>query len=328
MSERNLHTVQVPLSALESFLAAAEAESWSGASAAFSRRGVKLNRFAIQRQVEALEDYLGVRLFKRTKRSIHLNPAGIYYVPEATSLVNKAASARHTVQLVSPPLWDKLPLGYAPSPTVEFRELAIDHFETDYKTVSVISNDLSADACKKEVAAGRLLVALLPDPLHLPEDLAFEPLIEYPICCVVSGKDQRFAKVANIAVTGLAKERWLLLNRKEFAQYEEHVRKMLSPYFSPIFASDEYDGHETMLSGVYHKQGVALLLSTVASLSAHLKIHVKVLPFDPPFAQIKVGAVFRSPPLAIVQDFLVAAKRAIRSIPRSNGLTPMQGRVI
>jgi DNA-binding transcriptional LysR family regulator len=328
VSERNLHSFHVPLSALECFVETAAAESWSGAAVNFTVRNVNLDRHAVRRQVGALEGYLDVKLFRRTKHSIHLTPAGEYYLPEAQSILDAAASARHNVQLINPPKWEKLALGYAPSPTVEFREPAIDRFERTHKRISIVSSDLSADACKKEVAAGRLLVALLPQPLRLPPGLAFKRLIDYPICCVVSARDERFATLKCISVSQVGKERWLLLNRKEFTQYEEHVRNMLSLHFTPLFAPNEYDGSESMLSGAYHKHGLALLLSTVSSLSEHLKISVNVLPFDPPLARIEVGAVFREPPLKIVQDCLDAARSSVRSISLVNGVTPLEGRVL
>jgi hypothetical protein len=71
-----------------------------------------------------------------------------------------------------------------------------------------------------------------------------------------------------------------------------------------------------------------LLLSTVRALSEHLNIGVKVLPFDPPLAIIAVGPIFREPALRIVQDFLDGTKNALRTIPRTNGLTPLQGKIL
>lgn len=67
---------------MRTFLAAAEASSFSAAAA---RRG--LSPQLASKQVRALEDRLGVRLFDRTTRSVRLTEAGAAYRARAAALV-------------------------------------------------------------------------------------------------------------------------------------------------------------------------------------------------------------------------------------------------
>ena len=228
------------------------------------------------------------------------------------------------MHLMQPSKTTKLHIGYAPSPTEEFRESAIDLFEKQNNPMRVVPHDLSADACRKEIMADRLGVALLPQPLRLADGIEFEPLIDYPICCIVGAKHPRLACRSAITVMELESEPFLLLSRKEFNQYYEHVYNLLSPHFAPIFCENEYDGYATLLSGVRHLNGVALLLFPVSSMSDR----VKVIPFDPPLARIPVGALFMSPPLETTQKFLKATKDALKALPSSDDLTRLKGRLL
>ena len=48
---------------------------------------------ALSRQIRALEDEMGVRLFERDRRSVALTPAGAVFLEEARSVIEHVARA-------------------------------------------------------------------------------------------------------------------------------------------------------------------------------------------------------------------------------------------
>ncbi|MDX1401827.1 MAG: LysR family transcriptional regulator, partial [Kiloniellales bacterium] len=82
------------LSALLAFDAAARHGSFTKAA-----EELRLSQGAVSRQVQALEDRLGLRLFERQRQRVHLTAAGISYAEEVHPLLERLAAA--TVRAMS-----------------------------------------------------------------------------------------------------------------------------------------------------------------------------------------------------------------------------------
>lgn len=61
-----------------------------------------LTQPALSQQIKALEDYLEVRLFDRTKRKVTLTEAGSYFLLEAQLTLNQAERAQAVAKRVAP----------------------------------------------------------------------------------------------------------------------------------------------------------------------------------------------------------------------------------
>lgn len=76
-------------SQLECFLAVAKYLNFSKASEA-----VRLSQPAVSRQINALEDELGTRLFIRTSRKVELTIAGLQFIDDAKGMITIAGNAK------------------------------------------------------------------------------------------------------------------------------------------------------------------------------------------------------------------------------------------
>lgn len=74
---------------LECFVAVAEHMNFSRAS-----EELKISQPAVSHQIRTLEEELGVKLFKRTSKSVSLTPEGIQFLPDAELILRTALSAR------------------------------------------------------------------------------------------------------------------------------------------------------------------------------------------------------------------------------------------
>ncbi|MGI6010856.1 MAG: LysR family transcriptional regulator [Ruminococcus sp.] len=79
-----MNTVQ-----LECFITVAEHLNFSRASEV-----LRITQPAVSHQIQTLEDELGVKLFKRTSKSVSLTPEGIRFLPDAELILKTAHSAK------------------------------------------------------------------------------------------------------------------------------------------------------------------------------------------------------------------------------------------
>ena len=74
---------------LECFVAVAEHMNFSRAS-----EELKITQPAVSHQIRTLEEELGVKLFKRTSKSVSLTPEGIQFLPDAELILRTVLYAR------------------------------------------------------------------------------------------------------------------------------------------------------------------------------------------------------------------------------------------
>ena len=98
------------LKLLRHFLRIAELESFTKAAAV-----LHIAQPALSRQIGQLERELGVRLFTRTERGVHLTEAGLLFRQRAAGLLDDFQRLRHEVSLLADEPAGELTLGVPPS---------------------------------------------------------------------------------------------------------------------------------------------------------------------------------------------------------------------
>ncbi|HEY4373106.1 MAG TPA: LysR family transcriptional regulator [Burkholderiales bacterium] len=98
------------LKLLRNFLQIAEVESFTKAAAV-----LHIAQPALSRQIGQLERELGVKLFTRTERGVHLTEAGVMFRQRARGLVDDFQRLRHEVSLLAEEPSGELTLGVPPS---------------------------------------------------------------------------------------------------------------------------------------------------------------------------------------------------------------------
>src|SRR6266705_5132220 len=174
---------------LRYFLAVGEALNFTRAAAQ-----LRVAQPALSRQVQDLEDEIGVDLVRRSPRGVTLTAEGRLFLDEVRELLKRADESVEKVRALARGEYGELHVGYAPSPTVEILPPALAAFQKAFPRVRVLLHDFSEQELIDGLRNGRLELALMPRGTGLQSvGLEFETLRSYPICVAVA-PTHRFAR--------------------------------------------------------------------------------------------------------------------------------------
>src|SRR5438309_7278121 len=180
---------------LRYFLAVGEALNFTKAAAQ-----LRVAQPALSRQVQDLEDEIGVDLMKRSRRGVTLTAEGKFFLDEVRELLKRADESVEKVRALARGEYGELHVGYAPTPTVEILPPALAAFQKAFPHVRVLLHDLSEQELIEGLRNGKLEFALMPrDAGAQSVGLEFETLRSYPICVVVA-PTHRFARLKTITL--------------------------------------------------------------------------------------------------------------------------------
>lgn len=190
---------------LESFLAVAEHLNFARAAEALN-----ITQSAVSRQIHALEDELGTKLFHRTSRSVVLTPSGIMFHEDAKIFMRNLQIATAKIGRHSKENIQVLAIGCSN--------------ETDCGLLAEVLQD-----CRKrlpelhpflQVIPHRSIISLLFQgdldilfgfqenvPAH--EGIIYRELLKVPVCCAVS-PEHKYAGMEKISEQELASENIIL----------------------------------------------------------------------------------------------------------------------
>ncbi|WP_406640192.1 LysR family transcriptional regulator [Amycolatopsis sp. WGS_07] len=230
------------------FLAVAEHRNLGRAAAA-----LHVAQPSLGRQLQRLEDQLGVHLLKRTRHGTQLTEAGEAFLPHAQELLATAHVARRSAKAAAAP--PTVTLGYTDDfiVTPVVRDLRRQHPDADIRTRHLRWNDTTA-LPEHRVDA---LVSRLPFPFPA-DDLHVTVLRDEPRVLVVSTEHPLSAK-DSVGVADLAEEPVVpctgpTTTWREFWRLEPRPDGVPAPLTPPLA-----DSYEDKLELVAEGQAVAVL---------------------------------------------------------------------
>jgi DNA-binding transcriptional LysR family regulator len=123
---------------LRYFVAVCEALNFTKAAAQ-----LRIAQPALSRQVQDLEDEIGVDLLKRSPRGVTITAEGKLFLEEAREVLKRTDESVEKVRALARGEYGELHAGYAPSPTVEILPPALAAFQKAFPRVRVLLHDLS-----------------------------------------------------------------------------------------------------------------------------------------------------------------------------------------
>ena len=238
---------------LRYFLAVGEALNFTKAAAQ-----LRVAQPALSRQVQDLEDEIGVDLLRRSPRGVTLTAEGKLFLEEVRELLKRAGESVEKVRALARGEYGELHLGYAPSPSVEILPPALAAFQKTVPRVTLTLHDLSSDELIDGLRNATLELAIMVEPVG--EQIAgveFELLRTYPLCVALTAAHP-FARLKSITLEKLAAEPLVGFQRNGYSEYYDYLERIFAPLGVKPRIAVECDSASSLIAEVEAGRGIAL----------------------------------------------------------------------
>lgn len=239
---------------LRYFIAAAETLNFSRAA-----EQVHVTQPALSRQIAALEQEIGVDLFDRVRKRVHLTEAGRFLLPKARQIVCDAETAAQQTREQYGDAPRTLRLGFLSIFLDDLVAPAIREFRQRHPNARVSLFELSPRAQLDRLHNRELDAAILGNLEDWDRQMfQVRRLARYRMAAVLP-EDHRFAGRKSIRLWSLGAEMWVSLSDAFFPGRRESFRRVCADAgFSPKIVS-EVDSLSMLLGAVAAGDGVGML---------------------------------------------------------------------
>jgi len=245
---------------LRYFLAVGEAQSFTKASAQ-----LRIAQPALSRQMQDLEDTIGVDLLKRTSRGVILTAEGKLFLEEARDLLKRADEAVEKVRALARGHYGDLHIGYASALTVELVPPALAAFQKKFPRVNVVLHDVSRREFMEGLEAGTLEFGVIPVALQMP-GMEFEVLRTYPFC-VALPHTHPLAKLKSIPLVKVAAEPLVGLRRSDNPGYYHVLDRVFSHVGLKHRVVAECDTASSLIAAIEAGRGISVTIPAFKHVS-------------------------------------------------------------
>ena len=242
---------------LRYFLAVGEALNFTKAAAR-----LRVAQPALSRQIQDLEDEIGVDLLHRSSRGVTLTAEGKLFLEEVRELLKHAGESIERVRALARGEYGELHIGYAPVPSTEILPPTLAAFQKAVPRVKVLLHDLSSDELIAGLRNGTLELAIMVEPIgEQTVGIEFEVLRTEGLCVAMSAA-QPLARLKSIPLEKLAAEPLVGLSRKDYPEYYDYLDRIFAPIHAKPRIVVECDSMSSLIAEVEAGRGISLASPT------------------------------------------------------------------
>src|SRR5215472_6340539 len=220
---------------------------------------------ALSRQVQDLEDEIGVDLLRRSARGVTLTAEGKLFLEEVRELLKHVDESVEKTRALARGEYGELHIGYIPIPTAQILPPALEAFRKAVARVKLVLHDLSPDKLIAGLRDGTLELAVMVRPIgEQTAGIEFETLHSY-VWCVALSRTHPLARLKSVPLEKLAGEKLVILNRKSYSEYHRILEHMFAPIRTKPRIAMECDSESSLFMEVEAGRAIALV-TTIAKL--------------------------------------------------------------
>jgi DNA-binding transcriptional LysR family regulator len=282
----------------------------------FSRAATRVHvaQPALSRQIRALEEEMGLRLFERDRRRVALTVGGAVFLEAARSILRDVEQAVDTARRAARGEHGTLRIGYVPAVVYTGLPEIVRAFRKRLPGVDVRFQEMSPALQLEALLGERVDVGFVRGPVHEPA-LAAKTVLEEPLVAVLPS-GHRLGGHKRLGLAMLAGEPFVLQARSRGPESHDHILALCrNAGFSPRVVQE--GSHIDVLSLVASGAGVAIVPT---SLRVFRRAGVVFCPLrERPVTQLTM--VWRKNAASpVLREFLAEVQRlgdrGIRSRPR------------
>ena len=291
----------------------------------FGRAAKRLNMSQppLSQQIMALEDYMGVMLFKRTQRHVELTPAGEFLLPEARRLLHEIDRVAKQTKEAESGLTGHIRIGqnYS-SPLHPFTTKLLNRFHQEFPFIKVelVLHEKANILQLTDLEAAHIDAALIwLDDTHCEPDIKRLDLAKDPLEVAVP-TDHPLAKKEKIHIRDLVKEDFISQPRYAGTQRYEGIYQAFSSIGEAPKVLYEALQMPLVMNMVAAGQGVSLLPSFLGKLPmTGLVFRPLILPRGKPPCMTYNLIVPEATKNPATKHFYDLTKRMIMTTPKTKG---------
>jgi DNA-binding transcriptional LysR family regulator len=250
----------VELRHLRYFLAVGEVLNFTKAAAR-----LRVAQPALSRQVQDLEDEIGVDLLRRSPRGVTLTAEGKLFLQEVRELLKRVDESVEKTRALARGEYGELHIGYIPIPTAEILPRALEAFRKAVPRVKLVLHDLSTDELIAGLHDGTFELAIMVQPIERTAGIEFETLRSY-VWCVAMSRAHPLARLKSIPLEKLAGEGLVILSRKSYSEYHRILEHIFAPVSGKPRIAMECDSEDSLFMEVEAGRAIAVV-TTIAKLA-------------------------------------------------------------
>jgi len=218
-----------------------------------------LTQSAVTRQIRGMEDQLGVPLFERTTRKVHLTAAGKLLLARSREIVQSTENVLHelqqTFQLVPP----SLRIGVARSIGLSYYPGYFFAFQREFPEVQLHVTQQSSNELVAALEAHTLDAVLLCPPKRLPRGLEITHTFKDEFTMIAPPTAPAMLDESHFTVREVRKllkdYRWLMIDSE--GNTGRHMAQWFEQHNWPLKAAMELDSFDTIVKLVSMGLGVS-----------------------------------------------------------------------
>jgi len=215
---------------------------------------------ALTKQIQGLENDLGVKLLNRSKRKVELTSAGKYFQEEIKQIVEKLERVKSQTKLVQEGNKGELRIGYVGSCIHTFLPDMLTLLHEQNPQIQTYLNEMTSSSQRIAIENGDLDIAFLRNPLP-NQNLGQHLIFSETFSLIVPEKHPINAENFK-GVHQLKHEKFILPPKNDGELYYQLQLSICEQAgFTPIIAHETVHGH-TVLNLVDHGLGITFLPSS------------------------------------------------------------------
>jgi DNA-binding transcriptional LysR family regulator len=292
----------------------------------FTRASAKLRiaQPALSRQVQDLEDEIGVDLLQRGPRGVALTAEGRLYLAEAQQLLKSSDEAIGKVRALARGEYGELHVGYSPSAATGILPTALTEFQKSIPGVKVTLHDLAGDELTAGLLNGSLQLAVMVERADADAlGLHYEELQRYRFC-IAMAPDNPLARKRQVSVAQAAAEPLVAFRRSEYSGYHKLLDKVFSPHGVSPRVAVECDSAGSLVTEVEVGHGIALVSEVFREFSGK-RLAYRQLSDSTESHTVGIGRSIKGDVTPAGEKFCAALRRAAGRQARTQRTKPSAG---
>ncbi len=220
---------------------------------------------ALTKQIQLLENELGVQLFERNKRTVKLTVAGEFFKTEVKQLLEKLSETKNKVRLVADGQKGEIRIGYVGSCIHTFLPDLLSSLHNQHSEIQTYLSEMTSASQLQAIQKGDLDIAFLRNPparKNLGQKLVFQETFS-----LVLPEEHPLTEATFEGMHQVAHEKFILPTRTDGEYYYQLQWSICEDAgFTPQIAHETVHGH-TVLKLIDHHLGISLLPTSFKTIT-------------------------------------------------------------